>query len=237
MTEDPSLFVLSFRSFTAILPKTKMQTQTTQMASSLKRIVSNDDVIHPQTKKLKTRDNSKYMKPSQLVEQIFRDENGIPREQTVAAAKAKFISPTKEQIEGYTLELSKAARENDLDKLRELHAAGVALDCCNKFGDSLVNIACRRSHTRIVKFLLEEAKVPVHFADDFGRTPLHDACWTAEPNTEMVEILLKIAPEHALIPDKRGHTPFDYARSTHWNVWLRFLLENRNLLQARSNAT
>ena len=89
-------------------------------------------------------------------------------------------------IDAYTMEVSMAARKNDIKTLRELHA-------CNKFGDSLLNIACRRSNTKIVKFLLEEAKVSVFLRDDTGRTPLHDACWTATPNFEIVDLLLNVA--------------------------------------------
>lgn len=209
-----------------------MQTQT-HFTSTMKRVVSNDDVMLPPKKKMKLRiEANMSMKPSQLVQQIFED-NGVSQELATAIAAAKFITPTKEMIEAYTMEVSKAARENDLDKLRGFHAAGVRLDCCNKFGDSLVNIACRRSHTRIVKFLLEEADVPIHFVDDLQRTPLHDACWTSEPNMEIVETLLKIAPEHALVKDKRGHTPFDYARSNHWGVWTKFLSERRSLFEIK----
>jgi hypothetical protein len=37
----------------------------------------------------------------------------------------------------------------------------------------------------MVSYLLEECKLCVNISDDFGRTPLHDACWTAEPNFEV----------------------------------------------------
>jgi ankyrin repeat protein len=210
--------------------QSKMAEQT-QITSSLKHIVSCDDFSQPPKKKLKRKADAK-LRPSQLVKQIF-EENGYSRDELVIAAKAKFIEPTPAMISAYTMDASKAVRENDLDKLKELHAAGVMLTCCNKFGDSLVSIACRRSHTKAVKFLVEKANVPVHFVDDFQRTPLHDACWTSEPNFEVVELLLKIAPEHAVVPDKRGHTPFDYARSNHWGQWTKFLSERRSLFQGK----
>jgi ankyrin repeat protein len=124
-----------------------------------------------------------------------------------------------------------AVRDNDLEKLKELYASGVTLESCNRFGESLLHIACRRGNTRMVKFLVEEVKVSVHIADDMNRIPLHDACWASVPNFEIVELLLREAPEHALCPDKRGHTPFDYTRQPAWKEWVRFLSEHGSLFQ------
>ena len=134
-------------------------------------------------------------------------------------------------IDAYNMDVSMAARKNDIERLREFHASGARLDCCDEFGDSLLNIACRRSNTKIVKFLLEEAKASVFQRDDTGRTPLHDACWTATPNFEVVDLLLNVAPELALIPDHRGFAPFDYARRADWALWSAFLAERRSLFR------
>lgn len=156
---------------------------------------------------------------------------GASTKDVVAQAQHKFIEPTNEMIAAYTFEASKAVRENNLEALRELHASGALLTCCNKFGDSLLNIACRRSHTQIVKFLLEEVKVTVYMKDDTGRIALHDACWTSSPNFEVVGLLLQTAPDLALIPDHRGHTPFDYTRSQDWGKWCDFLASKKSLFQ------
>ena len=51
------------------------------------------------------------------------------------------------------------------------------MDCFNRFGESLLNIACRRGFEDIVAYLLEQESVSVRHCDDCGRTPLHDACW------------------------------------------------------------
>jgi ankyrin repeat protein len=211
---------------------TQLPPQTTQTTPPMKRIVSNDDVVHPPKKKVK-HDVSSTMNPSQFVQQMFQD-NGWLCEDIISSTQDKFIEPTTEMLASYTMEVSRAVRENDLEQLKELHASGALMNCCNKFGDTLLNIACRRSHTRIVRFLLEEANVSVFMRDDYGRVALHDALWTSRANFEIVEMLLQRSPELALLPDKRGHTPFDFARSHLWGQWIEFLSERRSLFPGKN---
>lgn len=186
----------------------------------------------PPKKKIKLEADADSAQPSEFLVQAFK-ENGFSPEDVISCATSKIVKPTPESVQSYTMEVTKAARHNNLDKLRELHEAGAVMDCCNRFGDSLVHIACRRGHTEIVKFLVEEVKASVHFVDDMKRTPLHDACWTSEPNFEIVEILLRAAPEHALCPDKRGDTPFNYTRRAHRKQWMKFLAEQRSILSPK----
>ena len=146
----------------------------------------------------------------------------------------RFIEPTPKMIEAYS-ETSRAVRDLDLTKLKELHKAGVPMLCSNRFGDNLVSIAARRGATNIVKFLVDEAKTTLFIRDDTQRTVLHDALWTPEPNFDVVETLLKVAPELCLLKDKRGATPFDYIRPDHTEQWMEWLDKNRSLLQPKSN--
>ena len=168
------------------------------------------------------------LNPKDFVETAFQ-ANGIKNVEAIPdIARNRYLSPKPELVNAYTMETSTAVRTNDVQKLKELHTSGALLDCCNRFGDSLLHIACRRGNTETVKFLVNVANVSVRFVDDLQRTPLHDACWTSEPNFEIVETLLRAAPEHVLCPDKRGHTPFDYARKEHWEQWIKFLDERRD---------
>ncbi len=67
--------------------------------------------------------------------------------------------------------------------------------------------------------------------DDMGRTPMHDACWSsAAPNHDIMKILIGAAPELLLSKDKRGHSPFDYARREYWPNWVTFLNEHRQFI-------
>lgn len=127
--------------------------------------------------------------------------------------------------EMYDQEIVNAIRSNDLESLKLLHAKGTNLQCGNRFGETLIHLACRRSHRDLVSFLVNEAGVSLRVRDDFGRTPWHDACWRTEPDLDLLDLLLDEAPELLMLSDKRGHTPLDYARREHWAVLVPFLLE------------
>lgn len=88
----------------------------------------------------------------------------------------------------------------------------------------------------VIRFLLLEGRVNVFVRDDFGRTPLHDACWTAEPNFAVMDVLLEHAPPALLLAeDVRGHTPFHYARKEHWESWVSYLGEREAKLTTLLN--
>lgn len=110
--------------------------------------------------------------------------------------------------------------------------------CCNRFGESLMHLACRRGRTEMVRFLVEELpggspSQMLTIKDDCHKTPLHDACWTPSPNFELVDLILHHAPEQLLMQDIRGNTPFDYVRKEDYALWLRFLWERRSILGVR----
>lgn len=138
--------------------------------------------------------------------------------------------------------------------------------CCNRFGESLLHLACRRGRTEMVRFLLEDLSSPASTTtirtvspvshdessssadttdqqckddyarsmlavrDDYNKTPFHDACWTASPNYELIDLLLQYAPVQILMEDIRGNTPFDYVRKDDYPLWLKFLYQRKSLL-------
>ena len=109
----------------------------------------------------------------------------------------------------------------------------MSMNACNTFGESLLHMACRRGDVSIVRLLVNEFKVRVEVRDDYGRTPLHDACWTTTPNFEVMDVLMGAVEARLLLAeDVRGHTPFDYARREHWDKWIRFLEERKAKLIA-----
>ena len=142
--------------------------------------------------------------------------------------------PSEEEIEGYNLEVVIALREQNLSKLKEFHRNGQPLACCNRFGESLLHMACRRGYTEIVRFMIEEAGVSLWVHDDFGRTPLHYSCWTPEPNLELLDFLVSKAPSLLLCSDVRGHMPMNYVRKEHWDQWVTFLKVRRPLLSKKA---
>jgi ankyrin repeat protein len=134
-----------------------------------------------------------------------------------------FLEHTAEQIDAYDNEVAKAIRSSDLEKLREMVTQGRPLQSSNRFGESLIHMACRRGATDVVRLLIEEANVSVKVCDDFGRTPMHDACWACEPQLELMELLLEQCPTLIFICDKRGFSPLQYVRREHWPVWISFI--------------
>lgn len=125
----------------------------------------------------------------------------------------------------YDHEVINAIRSNDVTCLQRLHAGGANLECGNRFGETLIHLACRRSSTALVAFLINEAGVSLRVRDDYGRTPLHDACWRVKPDLDLLDMLLDLAPELLMLSDKRGHTPLCYARREHWDILIPFLEE------------
>jgi ankyrin repeat protein len=147
---------------------------------------------------------------------------------------SRFERPRSEEIDAYDIELVQAVRSSDVAKLKSISESGKTLNACNRFGESIIHMACRRGDSKVVKYLVEEANVRMDCCDDYGRTPLHDACWTSHPNFDVLDILIRHCPPNLLLAeDVRGHTPFDYARSEHLHKWTAFLQERRQLLELR----
>ena len=133
--------------------------------------------------------------------------------------------------EMYGHEVVSAIRSNNIDSVMKLHADGTNFQCGNQFGETLIHLACRRCHRELVSFLVKEAGVSLRVRDDYGRTPMHDLCWRANPDLELFDILLEYAPELLMLSDDRGHTPLDYSRREHWDVLIPFLLERTKKFQ------
>lgn len=127
--------------------------------------------------------------------------------------------------------LAPAARSNKVPEMLKLSKAGYSLICCNRFGESLLHIACRRGFHEMVKLILDQPEMSVRIVDDCGRTPLHDLCWNPSPQLEICKWILEKEPSLFLLRDKRNFSPFDYTRQEHWVVWKRFLLENKELFK------
>ena len=158
-----------------------------------------------------------------------------PSSSTEALDYANFFTkPTEEQIAAYDAQKTTAVRNGDMATLRSLLEAGENLNCCNKFGESLIHMACRRAHIDVVRFLLQEANVSLNARDDYGRTPLHDCCWRPSSSYELMELLLsEVDPRILLLKDVRGHAPFDYSRKDQWEGWNDFLESRKELLLSR----
>jgi len=97
---------------------------------------------------------------------------------------------------------------------------------CNRFGESIVHIACRRSELDVVDFILSNGGDSL-LVDDFGRTPLHDACWRPEPRFDVVTLLLDRNLTLLRIIDVRGANPLKYVREEHWTQWCAYFFHQK----------
>jgi Ankyrin repeats (3 copies) len=176
-----------------------------------------------------TLDTKSPTNPVDFIKKVYQDK-GCDVPVQMSTSSHLFHSPTDEEISAYTQDVLKVVRESDMEKLRSFAKEGRSLQSCNRFGESLIHLACRRGFTDVVKFLVEEANCTLYVRDDFGRTAMHDAAWSAEPNYDMMEYLIEKAPELILMSDVRGHTPFSYVRKEHWKEWILFLEKHREAL-------
>lgn len=141
-----------------------------------------------------------------------------------------FIEMTGECDAAYDQDVITAVREGDIDTLREMHENGRPLQCSNKFGESLIHMACRRGLTDVVRFLIKEAGVTLRVKDDVGRSPLHDAFWSSEPNFDLLDLLIEHDADLLLVQDNRGDLPIKYARQNQWDAWRSYLLNRREVI-------
>jgi hypothetical protein len=134
-----------------------------------------------------------------------------------------FEEITEKELQAYDADALTAVRNADMETLHKFHQEGRPLKCSNQFGESLLHLACRKGLVSVVKFLVCDVGVPLNVRDDMGRSPLHDAFWTPEPNFELVDFILKMCPNLVVISDKRGHPPLEYTRRDDWGKWNEFL--------------
>lgn len=174
-------------------------------------------------------------KPMEYVKKLV-DEYGDKSYILDSSVDDFFLKPCQEHLDAYQANTIFAIRQGDIDALREIKESGQSLQGCNKFGESIVHLSCRRSNVAVPTYLLSEGGVSLRVRDDYGRTPLHDAFWHKEPDIPLVELILNKEPQLLFISDKRGHTPLDYARKEHWETWNRYF-ETRIKMKNRCETT
>jgi hypothetical protein len=168
--------------------------------------------------------------PQDLLKKILRENDISPKFSLALDLDDFFLKMTSKNVQAYDMPKATAIRQGDIAALRAMHQKGEMLQCCNRFGESIVHTACRRGSAVCIQFLTQEAGVSLRVRDDFGRTALHDSCWTNIPNFELIEIIMKNCPDLLFIADKRGVYPLQYIRKDFHEEWCKFLEENQELL-------
>lgn len=128
--------------------------------------------------------------------------------------------PTELQLASYGPKTLRMVKDNDAAGLYEaLNVAGLSPNACNAFGESIVHMACRRGHSQILRVLVESGAV-LKTCDDYGRTPLHDACWSAQPSFDTVEqIAIDCDRCMWFLRDCRGSLPLSYVHEDNIEEW------------------
>ena len=175
--------------------------------------------------------------PTKFAQAAF-EANGYHDLEAVARdAEARFLPPTAAMQNAYNTKIVVEVRSNNLEGARALYRDGTfqhGCNACNRFGESILHIACRRGHLEMVKFLIGEVGIsPSTIRDDYHRTPLHDAFWTSTHSPEVVDYLLEqpFVMDMLVCKDKRGFTPLDYSRGEDRTKWVKFLFERRTTLR------
>jgi len=175
--------------------------------------------------------------PSDYARAAFK-ANGFGDFASIASdCDARVLPATPAMLEAYSTEIVQEVRNNNLEGVKKLYEEGRfqhGCNACNRFGESILHIACRRGHLEMVKFLVGEVGLSITgIRDDYKRTPLHDAFWTSKASPDVVDYLLQQpnVMELLLCKDQRGFTPLHYSRGEDRGKWLRFLWERRDDLR------
>mmetsp|Transcript_5205 Transcript_5205/g.12453 ORF Transcript_5205/g.12453 Transcript_5205/m.12453 type:complete len:307 (+) Transcript_5205:81-1001(+) len=206
--------------------------EESESKSRKRRLSKQSDVIErPTQPSAPLPDVDENISPDEFLLKLVDAQLGYRLEPKKAMeVKEFFHKSTDGEVAAYTTEVVTAVRDEELDHLRKMQENGQELNCFNRFGESLLNLACRRGFESIVRYLMDQPSVTVKSSDDCGRTPLHDACWHPQPQLTICKWILEEEPALFFIMDRRGCTAFQYARPQHWPVWRKFLLENRQSL-------
>jgi len=191
-----------------------------------------------------------YLKPSEYWKCLLEewkipilDTVGIEQcdDETDPDKKAHFLETTADRVEAYqNIELLTAVRRRDLVTLKKIaeenRASGSTMNACNRFGESILHLACRKGSLDVVQLLVgssnnEGCGCSLLLRDDYGRTVLHDACWTVNPPWELIKLILRKAPVLWRVSDVRGHLALQYVPKAAWPQWSAFLSKNRELLK------
>lgn len=126
--------------------------------------------------------------------------------------------PSIKQMADYDAAMVTAVRSSDLQTLKRFYAEGRSMSACNKFSESIVHMACRRSEFDMVDFIVRHGG-DICIIDDYGRTPLHDACWRLSPRFDIVTLLLDRHIDLIRMADVRGASPLKYVPPDMWLQW------------------
>ena len=163
------------------------------------------------------------------------ESRGYSIEEFNALETGYHNTPTPLQEASYGSHIIDVVRKGDSEELRQLMATGLSSNACNQHGESLIHLASRRGQSGCLNVLIEYGAT-LEIVDDYGRTPLHEAAWSAEPNFEVVEIIMQKDIRMFNMLDGRNQTPLSYVRRDVWKTWRKFLKSKVDMYWPKRNA-
>lgn len=133
-------------------------------------------------------------------------------------------TPTEHQLVSYGSKILDVVKRNDVSEFRKMMEAGLSPNACNQHGESLLHMAARHGKADLFNIMLAY-DVDLAQCDDYGRTPLHDACWASNPSFDIAKSLIQCHPDLLFLFDARGSLPLSYVTKPLWAEWNSFLNE------------
>ncbi|CAB9501609.1 ANK [Seminavis robusta] len=176
------------------------------------------------------------MSPHVRLQEILK-HNRKPQDDDDAMWDSYFLPIDDARVNAYTPPVVAAMRGQDLAKLRQTveEQGPASMEACNRQGETLLHLACRRRNAELVRFLVEEVGVSVKVRDDWNKTALHELCWNSIRNNpaqfEAFQSFLDRAPELLFAKDRRGFFCLQYCPKDSWADWCRYLEQNKESLR------
>jgi hypothetical protein len=142
---------------------------------------------------------------------------------------AYYNKPSPLQRASYELYMIDVVKAFDHDTLASAMEAGLSPNPCNAYAESLVHMVSRRGDAKGLQILIDNG-CNLQVADDYGRTPLHDCCWAADPAFDVAELIMAVDPRLFYMTDLRGSVPLSYVRKEHWPLWIDYLESKKDML-------
>ena len=153
-------------------------------------------------------------------------------------------------LSSYTAPFLEALKKKDFTFiLAFLMEHNLSPNARNIYGETAVHAICRFGRVDVLRYLNDSGTVGggsgtvsspmqvlnLRVRDDYGRTPMHDACWCRVVSSsdseskmnvhyfEVVKLLMSVDKNMIAIADVRGACPMEYVPRDGWNEWVDFI--------------
>jgi len=194
-------------------------------------------------KKLPSTKQYKPPKFSNVCPQIYLDDLMHSRGYSIQKGEtldteSYVISDPRQRPRGYnsTHLLDLARKGNDLGIVRMLMENSTL--CLFEYassrgdeGETLIHMICKYcTRPDTLQIFLKQTGVDIRVSDEFGRTPLHYACWRDEPCFRMIDNMITSRDmlDMFLLTDLHGSAPLSYVPRHHWKQYISYINSRKN---------